>query len=403
MMTVGIVLFMMISFMGISSSTYAGVENHTNGLPVPVFGSYTATNNTGSSTSSPAPMSVHGPPGGGGGGGGGGSPSTVTVTFYIFDGQGEISLDGVVYANDDNASLTEGTWYSISANNLGSGYSFYEWLADNGTVSNSQSSSTTFTPSSTGTLTMIIERGGQPYQNWAGYEETSNGLTQASAIIDVPSSISYVNGVWNANTNEETVSFWVGLGGDPTVTNGDLWQAGVSIQMNSSGSIWLYTWYEYVGSATDNYKGIYPVPIFNIYPGDVIYIDISVSNLYNLYNEKGNYVIKDETQGFYASGQVSLPNDFFYGDPLTAEWIVEDPAVNGNYNYFVIPDFGSATFQSVESGSSAGMNVPYLYLFSPVLNEKVTVDWNYGEFDQGLTPGTTNSIDFTVSYSQWSV
>ena len=65
--------------------------------------------------------------------------------------------------------------------------------------------------------------------------------------------------------------------------------------------------------------------------------------------------------------------------------------------------FNSVMLQSIHSGSSPEMSIPNMYLFSPVLNEKVIVNWNDGWFDQGLTPGTTNIIDFTVSYSQWSV
>ncbi len=393
----GVVLFMVISFMGISSSV-VGSGNAINHSQTPLFGTE-YNNSTGNLLTPVQPLSIHGPPGGGGGGGG--SPSTVKVAFYIFDGQGEISLDGVDYSDGSSISLTSGSWYSISAANIGSGFSFYEWLSNGGTVKGSQSSSTTFMPSSSGSLSLILfKENPNDTNNWAGYEEySSNGLSQASAIIDVPSSISYVNGVWQgAHTSTETVAFWVGLGGDGnvvTIANSALWQAGVSIQMNSSGSMWISAFYEYVGS-----ESISPVHLFNVYPGDVVYVDISL-HIFNLADEKGYYTIRDETQGFYASNSINLPTEFYYEYPFTAEWITEDPA-SGPVNYYVIPDFNLATFQSVQSGNTSGMNQPFVYMFGPVLNEKVTVEWNSETFDQGLTPGTTNSIDFTVSYSQWS-
>ncbi len=111
--------------------------------------------------------------------------------------------------------------------------------------------------------------------------------------------------------------------------------------------------------------------------------------------------VKNST-GFYASNSINLPTEFYYEYPFTAEWITEEPASGSVDNYFVIPEFNSVTFQSVQSGNTSGMNQPFLYMFGPILNEKVTVEWNSETFDQGLTPGTTNSIDFTVSYSQWS-
>ncbi len=382
-------------FVGLAASA-----SYDNATPIHSEGAFFGTRNTNDSegpSGSIAPMASTPPPGGGGGGG----SAPVTVTFYIFDGKGEISLNGNLYANDTTATLTSGGSYGISSANLASGYSFYEWLPNCGSVSNDLSSSTTYTPSASGTLTMVVFSVGQS-SNWAGYEESgpstsSQGLTQASAIINVPSSISYVGGVSGTQTSQEMVGFWVGLGGDQAIgeSNSNLWQAGVAIQMNSSGSLWIYTFWEFA-SGVSTIASSPPEPIFNIYPGDVIYVDISVSGL-NSPTEYGNYVIKDETQGFYSSGSVVLPTGAFYGTPLSAEWIAEDP----HDNLYVIPDFGSVSFQSVESGSASDMNTPFVYLFSPVANERVKVIFENEGFDQFLTPGTTNSIDFTVSYGQW--
>jgi hypothetical protein len=43
---------------------------------------------------------------------------------------------------------------------------------------------------------------------------SSQSFTKASAIINTPSSVSYVSSVSGAHSSVETVGFWVGPGGE---------------------------------------------------------------------------------------------------------------------------------------------------------------------------------------------
>ncbi|MFG1520003.1 MAG: hypothetical protein AAE977_05980 [Thermoplasmataceae archaeon] len=145
---------MTLSSMGLSVPSGLVLKNVTSPIVIPYFITL-YTNESDTSSSAPiTPMVIHGPPGGGS------SPSTIKVTFFIFDRQSEIDLNDNYYGNDSSASLISGTSYSISGVKIGSEYSFYEWLADNGAISSSESITTNYVPSWSCTLTMILSRNG---------------------------------------------------------------------------------------------------------------------------------------------------------------------------------------------------------------------------------------------------
>ncbi len=305
-----------------------------------------------------------------GGGGGGGTVSDVTL--YVWNGEGQIDIGGYGYSNGAVVSLTEGISYSVSAQPA-SGYSFYQWMVSGGTVSDGTSSSTSFTPTQGNVVLVLVLHFNPEDYNWGGYEISGSSITSASAQLVVPSA-KYVQGVEGANTGEEFVVFWVGIGGD--LGNANLWQAGIAIQMNNSNSAWYYAWYEYVGTST---IGI--TPVLNVHPGDSVSISISYSSGTSYYN------IQDLTSGASTGTQ----GKSFTPNTNTAEWIGESP---GGF-YFVVPNFGSITFSSIITNAYNGF-------YAPDLQEVTKNTWTCflcSSTTQSLVPGYAGSNYFTLSYN----
>ena len=314
------------------------------------------------------------------------SGTSVHVELYIYGGLGEISLS---YPDD---SFTNGTLVyeyansqiDISAVDIPSGYVFYQWITNCGNIGNSMASSTTFTVTANGTLAMIIQQSSTDY-NWGGYIETGNDITSVSTQLILPSSVSYVSHVTDRLSSVSLVDFWVGIGGSSDNLN--LWQAGVSIEINSSSSSpYVYAWYEYLYA--DN-NGPAPINVTGLQIGLGDTVDITVS--YNPSTGTSYYhfdVLNTDSQ---KSGNV-----LFSPNTMTGEWIGEDPGGE----YWVIPDFGSVVFSADNSTSDSS----YTSLYAPIINEETWDTWQYNylwTITQEMNPGTVSSGNqFTLSYTQ---
>lgn len=313
--------------------------------------------------------------------------TTVYVTAYIYGGLGDIkvSYPGGSYSNNSTIYLLEGQQITISPTNLNSNYVFYQWITNCGSIGNSMDSSTSFTPQGNGSLTMIIHLISPDY-NWGGYIETGNKITSVSTQLVLPTSVSYVSGVTNSFSSKELVDFWVGIGGSSS--SADLWQAGLSIQINSSSSNkpYVYAWYEYLYSGNNG-----PSPInvtgLQIVLGDTV--DITIS--YNQSTGTSYYYFYIVNTGANKGGNLQ-----FSPDTTTGEWIGEDPGGA----YWVIPNFGNVIF-SVDKSTSGSA---YANLYAPILNIETWDSWQYNLFwsiTQEMNPGAVSSGDqFTLSYSQ---
>ena len=207
---------------------------------IPTYGKYTASSNA---TENSVPS--------------GDSEITIHICGNNGGSYGTIYLDGTDYYNGQTIVLPEYTNYQIYPASISKGMLFSQWLVTGGTVADNTSSSTSFDPTQSSSVLVLILH--YTSGNWGGYVvQGSNGLTDANVQFVVPGA-QYFSGVQGAASSEELVGFWVGIGG----IGGNLWQAGVSIQMNNSNSVWYYAWYEYVGTPSIN-----PVPVFNVHPGD---------------------------------------------------------------------------------------------------------------------------------------
>ena len=357
MITMGVVLFMMISLMGISSFPYAGVQNHSNGLPVAVFGAYAATGNNG--TPAPSPMVITPPPGGGGGGS---PPSTINYNIYVFGGYGEVEIAGNDYSNGQSVSLSPSTTYSVQAVSINIAYKFFQWETNSGSIDNYEASSTSLnTGYSSGSLALVLNSTATT-DAWAGFVQSgsTNSVTSVTGEFYVPQA-SYVSG-----PHPDHIGIWVGIDG---FSNQILWQAGISVNVSSNGAETVTPWYE-------------------TYPNPPVYdnsIHFSTGNLVQVWtnysNGESTFKIIDYStrQSWGKTVSFSLQDDSY------AEWIVEDPS-----GYFTMPDYGTITWLDVSS-NLGNLISPLTAVFQSFTEYNVNGQASY--------PGhLTDPIDFYVTY-----
>ncbi len=364
----GVVLFMVISFVGISSS-YARSENHINTPSVVVFGAPDANISAGNLS----PMSTTHPPGGGGGGGGGGNPyPPVYYTIEIFGGNGEAEVSGDILSNGQTIMLIASTTYAIQAVSLASSYGFFQWETNSGSINNYESPSTSLnTGYSNGILTLVLNASANP---WSGFAQ-SGSVQSVTGEFYVPSA-SYVGG------NPNLFGIWVGIGG---FSGTNLWQSGVAISVSSSGAETVTAFYE---TWVDG-QNIPPVynNTFQISPGDLLKISVAYSN------GVCSFSISDlSTKTAWSGNSVS-----FTPNTQSAEWILENQ-VEGNQfggNHYSLPDFGTVSWTDVSS------NIGNLLYPVSALYFSVATNANYGYAYGGESfPGyLTSPGSFDVTYS----
>ena len=79
-----------------------------------------------------------------------------TIAFYIFNGLGKITFDGVTYSNGQSVKVTGDESYPISTSNVNSNYHFQQWDSNIGSFGGSTSSTTTVNAGSgTGNIVLV--------------------------------------------------------------------------------------------------------------------------------------------------------------------------------------------------------------------------------------------------------
>lgn len=359
MITVGVVLFMTVSFMGISSMTYAKPVYRQDDSSIPIFGALDA--NGSAFTSEPSPMVISHPPGGGGGGN---PPSTVNYNIYVFGGYGEVDIGGNDYSNGQVASLNPSTTYSIEAVSINVAYKFFQWETNAGSINNYEASSTYLnTVYSSGSLVLVLNN--TAINNiWAGFVQSGStgSVTSVTGEFYVPQA-SYVSG-----QSPDSIAIWIGIDGYSDYT---LWQAGISVNVSSNGAETVTPWYETCDAASPS-PPIYDNSV-HFSPGNLVQVWTNYSN------GESTFKIVDYSTGQSWGKTVS----FILNDDSSAEWIVEDSG--GNY---IMPDYGTIAWLDVSSNLGN--------LISPL----TSIHQSYTEEGgQASYPGyLTDPIDFDVVY-----
>lgn len=352
--------------------------------------------------------------------GGGGDETSVSYTYiklYIFNGFGNISINGIKFAGGRTVSLIEGDTYNICAD-PSYGCTFVRWLTNSGTISNETSSTTVYTApysNSSNSITMVI-KSDYNCNNWAGMIESGNSFSEVSASIQLPNCIGYSQWKnpygtisWGAPSTEIVV-MWVGLGG---YNDNSLWQAGIAIQYNSSSTNlpWIYAFYEYVSSNNNATIIMHPIYGYKIPFGGSIYVSVSYSIIgyeYGWEKQMGHYSFSDcygsisgsVLLGFFDPLDRSSSFTFFKPAPTTAEWITEDPTDNN----FIMPSFSQTSFSNMNTMYN-GNNV-YNYIYAPIEISSVDahkysyLTLNLNQYlNTNLDNNILNGFDDTYSYS----
>ncbi len=186
------------------------------------------------------------------------------------------------------------------------------------TTSPSTSSSTTSSSNSFSTGSNISYTS----TNWAGYMSSGEEYTTISGSWVVPS----VSGVSGQTSSDAS---WIGIGGVSPST--DLIQLGSEDTVSSSGVVSRAIFYELIPSAA------YLVSGFKISAGDNLSASINETST--------NYW--DITLTDITTGQVFQTNVSYDSSNSSAEWIEEDPAINGNV--VALDNFGSVTFSQAST------------------------------------------------------
>lgn len=327
-------------------------------------------------------------------------------------------MNGSTYGNlGASTSLLAGKAVTLSAVklqcdfNLGWCYDFLQWATSAGTIGNPRSSSTTFTPSGTGDLSMIVAKGNPATgtaSNWAGYVWAGSNITAVEGDFNLTTA-SYVSGITNACTSQESMGMWVGIGGFQG--SDGLWQAGITEMRNSSGSgLVIVPWYEFV-----SYAASYP-PVFD-WANKIASVttDVFSAEVWLVYStsgySSGGYAIGDVSKGTTIStGTFNFPTVAgaqMSPDRTTADFIVESPGGCGNnVNGQVYPGFNTIKFMNP---NVIDFGVSYLNFWQSVGGTISSDYWQGGGcssgqlFEQALTPWWISSDAFAITYKSQCV
>jgi hypothetical protein len=176
--------------------------------------------------------------------------------------------------------------------------------------------------------------------NWSGYADT--------LPADSGYTVSSVSGSWYVPTvqappgsSSAYSSIWVGIDG---LNENALEQIGISANV-VNGQTQYGAWYEMLPADPTSIPITVPGAI-PIRAGDLI----SSSASYNASTKEFTLAISDLTAGNPDNFSITIAGS---GQPrLTAEWIVEDPTVNGSLP--TLADFGPVSFSGLGSVEGAG-------------------------------------------------
>lgn len=256
-------------------------------------------------------------------------PSEVWITVATFENGSTSWLPAQVQAclnascsetgNGGILTLYQYKAYTISLVYIQQNVSFSQWATDAGSLASNSSTPTQFTPTESGTLTLVTKWNPS---GWIGYSDSScaPSCTSVSGVFTLPLS----GGIAG-------IGMWVGIGGLPltggTYTN--LWQAGV--QMNISGTnssaihaFWVACSGPTICSGPTHYNYAFPIN-----PGDRIFVWV----------ESGWgpswFEIRDLSQP--GNPTWSLTDSSFSASTQNVEW-VDEPLQKGTFSNISVYD-----------------------------------------------------------------
>lgn len=242
-----------------------------------------------------------------------------------------------------------GQSYTISTSSVnvcsaspGGFFCFQQWSSDAGTFGNPTSLSTTFYPgaASFGSITLVVEQSGLT-NNWGGYltfpaSYPTTFTTSGEFVLPTTSEITYVRPPSGGN---DYVMAWVGIGGCapsvPQCAPSNLWQAGVTMEVQAGNVISFHGFYEEVKSDNSCCSN---VPVGStINAGDTISISVSTtpssaSVAYTLQDLGGP--VNPNNKWTSSGGCTALFKCIsgFVPDTSSEEWILEAPLDDGSQN-----------------------------------------------------------------------
>jgi Peptidase A4 family len=182
----------------------------------------------------------------------------------------------------------------------------------------------------------LLKRADVEYSSiWAGVvqEQPSSGyFTSVTGRFTVPNPKYVGSGQYSAG------SAWAGI--DGWSCQGASIQAGLDWRAYSSGEVTYHTWYRF----SPDHSWFYSV--FNISPGDVIQIDVTVTS-----TTRGSIKLTNVSTGGVLTQEIKAPE----GSQLcreNAEWIVKN-SQEGDAQ-ISLADFGTVVFTEASAGLSTG-------------------------------------------------
>jgi hypothetical protein len=274
----------------------------------------------------------------------------------------QIELEHHGFTDGQSAELNSGQAYSISPQSFASGYSFSQWASTVGTVGSLTTESTTFTPSSSGALALVVSA---ISKNWGGYVWTAPSITTASGTIQLPSSFSTQSG------GVDQIGFWVGIGGSLEATNPNLWQAGVIVSWGDS-TVVINPFWEMVGTSCPASETQCQAQIdtkYTAHPGDSIYVYLSS------YEGVSSFMVQDQSSNNFWT---YTGTQSFTSDGQSAEWIAENASESTGvgWSHGIYPFEPVGYSQPYIDSSPVAFAGPAVAYFAHVLSGKGTFDFD---------------------------
>ncbi|PYI05728.1 concanavalin A-like lectin/glucanase [Aspergillus sclerotiicarbonarius CBS 121057] len=175
-------------------------------------------------------------------------------------------------------------------------------------------------------------------ENWAGAIQEASGtatFSYVAATFTLPS----VTPTAASSDDTQAASFWVGI--DGATGQNQIWQAGVDIYVENGETTFL-GWYEWYPADTVSFEMDFSI-------GDVI-----VASVESTSSSEGVAILENLTTGKNVTATASAPSSSSTLVGQTAEWILEDLAIDGDG--LTLINFGEAYFTGC-TAKAAGKTV----------------------------------------------
>ncbi|GJP92125.1 aspergillopepsin [Aspergillus niger] len=164
-------------------------------------------------------------------------------------------------------------------------------------------------------------------ENWAGAVQETSGTATFSYVAATFTLPSVTPTAASSSSDDQAVSFWVGI--DGATGQNQIWQAGVDIYVQNGETTFL-GWSEWYPADTVGLDMEFSI-------GDVIVVSVESTS-----SSEGTALIENLTTGKNVTSTATAPDSSSTLVGQTAEWIVEDLAIDGDGLTFI--NFGEATF-----------------------------------------------------------